>query len=247
MYDFKDCKTMFHQIIHEYNQILKMLKDSIIQLIPFIDLMYKIIIIILNCIATWYYLSHKLYFKNILTQLIIIVILICLFLNTALFFNFNDVGILSYTMVFSFNLFLFIILFTWVREKYYKTISFKKANYLFGIILIFSIVKLFFIINYLPRWDGSVYYHGILNGIKNFDFSLIPYLYHFRLLVHSCYAYFSYLSIGQFLDLGNVYLLNIQHHILAIVAIYCFYKIISKFFPNTSIVELSIITLIFSF
>lgn len=216
------------------------------QLIPIIDGVYKVVIIFFNCLASWHYLTHINKFKNILTQLLIIVTLVCLFLNSALFFNFNDVGKLSYAMVFSCDLLLFVLLFIWLKDKYYKSLSFNNAQYIIVIILIYSIIKLFFIINYIPRWDGYVYYHGLLNGVKNYDFSLKSYLMGFRYSLYSCYAYYSFLSIGQFIDFGNVYLLNIQHHILSLVTIFCFYKIFIKLFPNISLFELSIITLIFS-
>ena len=221
-------------------------KESILQLMPYIDIAYKSILILINIIFVWFSLSKRSNIRSLLNQILLILFLVSLFLNIALIFNFNSVDILSYGMVISFNISLFTLLYMWIKEKHYKRYSLKNTFPFLIILVIYTLIELFFVFNSYPRWDGNVYYYKILTAVKNFDFSLTSYFYYFK-VGHTYYAYFSFLSIGQFINYGNLYLLNIQNYILSVVSIYSFYKVIQYYFLNIRYLELLLVTLLFAF
>lgn len=212
-----------------------------------VDIAFQITLIFINCILAWYFLFNKsIRIKKIITQSLVIVLFICLFVNTALFFNYHHPGVLAYAVVFSFDVLLVVLFIKWLKTYRFRPINIKDSKYVLIVLLLYTVIKTFFIINYVPIWDGYIYFNVVLDSVKTFDFTLTSYLISFRTIDHPCYAYMNFLSIGQFLDYGNIYLLNIQSHILSMTSVYCFYKIFQKLFPQTNPIELSIITLIYA-
>jgi len=102
------------------------------------------------------------------------------------------------------------------------------------ILLILSIyiaVKIYYL-DVMLRWDGAYYFCQLLDGIKNFKFDLTSFLNSFNINGHPSMGYLFFMSFGQFIDFGNHQLLNAQNLILSALAVFSFYKILLKLYPD---------------
>ena len=124
----------------------------------------------------------------------------------------------------------------------------EPGNLLLPVVVIIYIgVKLFYL-DATPRWDGAWYFSLLINAVQEFDFSPGGFLNHFNWLGHPSMGYALVMSLGQFIDPGNHYLLNGQNLILSVLAIVLFYKIVAFLFSNGSNqVEMVLLTTLFAF
>ena len=107
----------------------------------------------------------------------------------------------------------------------------NNKNLLVLIVLIPFLLIRFKYLNFVPFWDGSLYFEGLLKAIKlnkSSGFSLE----NFNLYNHLSMFYLFYLSLGQLLDYGNHIILNLQITIISIISLYYFYEILNFYFPK---------------
>lgn len=113
---------------------------------------------------------------------------------------------------------------------------------IFYILISYFLIRLNYI-DFVPIWDGYIYYDGLLKAVQS-PFSLL----NFNIVGHTSAVYMLFLSLSQYLDLGNYYLLNLENILLALVAIYFFYKIICYFsLKENQYIEVLLVTIIFAF
>lgn len=108
----------------------------------------------------------------------------------------------------------------------------KKTLIIFLILLPFILIRLKYL-DFVPFWDGAVYFKGLLDAMRanNLDgFNLLNY----NFAHHPSMFYLLYLSIGQKLSFGNHIVLNIQITLISLISIYFFYQILNFFFKNNT-------------
>ncbi|AGL03937.1 hypothetical protein Desgi_4716 [Desulfoscipio gibsoniae DSM 7213] len=113
------------------------------------------------------------------------------------------------------------------------------------IIAIYAVIKLCFLYCIL-RWDGAFYFSQLLKCVQYFDFSWSSFINNFNWFGHPSMGYAILMSLGQFIDWGNHYILNLENLILALLAIGSFYKILIFFYKDNRI-ENTILTALFAF
>lgn len=95
------------------------------------------------------------------------------------------------------------------------------------LIIIYFIVKLFFV-NYIPIWDGYLYFDQLMKVVNEpLKFS------NYIAFGHPSVGYMLLMSLVQYIEKGNVYLLNIENTLLGILAIYSFYRIVCYFYNGS--------------
>jgi hypothetical protein len=114
------------------------------------------------------------------------------------------------------------------------------------ILLTYLSVKLFYI-NTMLRWDGAYFYCLLIQSINNFDFTLNNFFNYFNWNGHPSMGYALIMSLGQFIDLGNHTILNIQNLLLALLAIFSFYKILVYLYQDNNRTEILLMTSLFAF
>lgn len=95
---------------------------------------------------------------------------------------------------------------------------------LYGLPALVTTIALIPFLNFIPLWDGYIYYNA-LNSAVTGPFNLANFLF----AGHPSAAYGFILSVGQYLDHGNVVLLNITNYLLALTAVLSFVRIINHF------------------
>lgn len=138
-------------------------------------------------------------------------------------------------------------------DYYRYKLKIKPNIGLLAIFLLYFLSHIQFL-NYSQYWDSDWYWQLLLtsvNSVVNFDGGSIldflkMYIFNFNFLGHPSIFYFSYLSLGQYLDYGNVFIMNLQNVILAMVGIYGFYCICVSLFSNNKYENL-LLTLFFAF
>lgn len=114
------------------------------------------------------------------------------------------------------------------------------------ILFIYIVVKIFYIDSML-RWDGAWYFCRLLESVESFDFTFGNFIKYFNWYGHPSMGYAFIMSINQFLDFGNHYLLNIQNLVLAVLAIFSFHKIVLYIYKEINQVEALLLTSLFAF
>ncbi len=128
----------------------------------------------------------------------------------------------------------------------------KNGNkYIIFLLLVYVLSRLLFL-SYRPHWDSAWYWQlllGAVSGIKNvqslgelFDKFIVS----FNFLGHPSMAYATIVSLGQFINYNNVYLLNITNLLLSVLGIWGFYRILYFVYPKKRIENL-IMTWLFAF
>jgi len=139
-------------------------------------------------------------------------------------------------------------------KKFFNFLHFKfKLNK--GLLLISILYLVFHVkfLNYSQYWDSEWYWQLLISAVSN----VINYngnisglietlLVNFNFLGHPSMGYVFLLSISQFLDLGNVVLLNLTNTLLGLTAVIGFYYFVKLLFPK-NIVNNLIIVGIFAF
>lgn len=129
-----------------------------------------------------------------------------------------------------------------------ETIKLFTANkYFYILILLYVIMRLGFL-NAIPKYDGLIYSSDLLYVVSKFNFTLTTLLNDFAAFNHTSNGYFMIMAIGQFLNFGNLYLINIEDMLLNILGIFAFYKIAKYYFSEATYnTEVLIATFIFAF
>jgi len=201
------------------------------------------------------------YYKRyipVIKELWFVHVIFALFFDFALISKYTIKNISSSTifLILVINICLFVYSFILLRthlktqEINKKTIFNGKFRYniiVFIIIFIYLLLRIKFI-DTIPSFDAGFYIEALLDGIYNFDFSIRSFINGFALCGHNTSGYAALMAISQFLDPGNIYLLNIENTLINIIAIYSFSKIICYFFDYKKYYyEICLICCIFAF
>ncbi len=107
----------------------------------------------------------------------------------------------------------------------------------------FSLVFLSFS-NFTPLWDGWVYSEGCILHASRQPFSVS----NFNCFGHPTFAYAFSVALLQYLDRGNVALINLANWLLGVLGIFSFYRVSQKLFKGwCRIHERVLLTAIFAF
>lgn len=110
------------------------------------------------------------------------------------------------------------------------------------IISAFLLLRLLYL-DFVYIWDGGYIYYDILSTVRH-SFNI----FNFNMVGHPSFIYILFLSLSQYLDPGNNYLLNLQLLFLDILAVFAFYKILLALFPDKKFrLEIYLVTLILAF
>lgn len=100
-------------------------------------------------------------------------------------------------------------------------------------------------LNYSQYWDAANYFAGVVSVSKSIlDFG--HFLENFNFQGHPSMGYVALMALSQNVQNNNVYLLNLENLILAVMSIWAFYYIFLYFFNNRKI-EALFLTAIFAF
>ena len=118
--------------------------------------------------------------------------------------------------------FLLSIAFIWLflnKEKF-----FELDIYSFIICICFFGVRIP-LFSHIQRWDGNVYYGQIVKAINELEFSFAHIWDTFRLSGHTSILYTVFMSLVEFLTLGDPIGINAVTAIMTSAAMVCLYKI----------------------
>jgi len=137
-----------------------------------------------------------------------------------------------------------------IKKTFRKFYSSNKAIVLLAVL--YSITHLQYL-SFAQYWDSNWYWVLLRSGVGNLKEVALrsgdivrTFIESFNFLGHPSMGYVGLMSISQFIDYGNVALLNIENVILAVLAIYAFYRIAQYFFPERGTDNI-LITAIFAF
>lgn len=179
-------------------------------------------------------------------QLLIINLLLLLFWNSAVTSTYTTKE--HYVVIFVVTFFMNAAFF-YCLEKIDLVCMVKEIiNYLNknkGLVIIFVIMAICSATAY-KSWlniDGYIYYSG-LRRIKSWDFVSFNSL---MIGGHHSQAYAALLLIGEYLFPNNIIGVRIVLFVMAIVAVYCFYEIVSSILVINNIIEKSLLTGLYAF
>lgn len=176
--------------------------------------------------------------------------------NYLSFFSPKDFFGIYLALVLPFVILLPIFICLPLIEKYYLKKTLKKTlldnKAIIFLVIIYLITHLQFL-TYSQYWDSYWYWKLLLWGLDGFQGAALglgdlarSFIENFNFLGHPSVGYAGIMSISQFIDDGNVVLLNIENVILAIFAICAFYRIVRYYFPKRGVDNI-LITAIFAF
>jgi len=128
-------------------------------------------------------------------------------------------------------------------KLYFKNTITK--NYSILLLIFLYILSHIQFLSYSQYWDAEFYYNVIVSVSKHIGDS-VHFFQNFNILGHPSMGYTTLLAISQNIQNDNVYLLNIENLILAVLAIFAFYKIFLFFFKDRKL-EAILTTAIFAF
>lgn len=116
-----------------------------------------------------------------------------------------------------------------------------------GILLLLIVYVLSHIqfLSYSQYWDADVVY-GVVRSSTGKFFDFVHFIDNFNVTGHPSVAYTSLMSISQDISYNSHYLLNIENLVLAVLAIWAFYKIFLYLFGNRKL-EATLVTSVFAF
>jgi len=171
--------------------------------------------------------------------------------NYVVFFKYEDLVGIFLAFITPFILGIPILLTTPITKKRISTI-FSKHKYFILLICAYILTHIPFL-SYTQNWDSYWYWKLLIWGIRDFRSAtttvsdIIPaFINNFNFLGHPSMGYAGLTSISQIIDYDNVTLLNIENVILAVLAIWGFYRIVYYFFPNNKFGNI-LVTGIFGF
>lgn len=184
---------------------------------------------------------------GLLAELFPIELLFVLFWNLALLSKYTDksnlISVVAGTILLN-GLFFFTIARLFLsRNHCFDIKNWLKDNYPFFIICSIFILCYLTVIDAWLNLDGYIYYHCI-RQMKNWRFASFSQL---MLAGHSSQGYSIFLLIGEFLFPDNVYGVRIVHCMMALITVFCFYKITEAILPKADRLEKLLFTALFAF
>lgn len=128
-------------------------------------------------------------------------------------------------------------------ELYLKNVLIQNCG-IFLLIFFYALSHIQFL-TYSQYWDAKLYYSAIVNASTKLP-DLSHFLQNINIWGHASMGYVTLMGISQLIQNNNVYLLNTENLILAMCAIWAFYKIFLFFFNNRKL-EAILTTAIFAF
>lgn len=108
------------------------------------------------------------------------------------------------------------------------------------VLVVFSVIQLKYI-NFVPIWDGRWYMDLLYQAMaKPFNIS------NYALSGHPAVLYALLLSLTQWIDFGNVYLIHILQILIGLIGIFSFHKILQYIFKKPYSAEIFLLSLIFA-
>lgn len=132
-----------------------------------------------------------------------------------------------------------------IINQYINIIYFAKQNPVIIILFIYFFIRLFYL-DVMLRWDGAYYFCLLIKSVEKFDFTINNFFKNFNWNGHPSMGYALIISLGQFVDLGNHCLLNIQNLILSLLTIFAFYKILDRLYGSNK-KEILLLTALLAF
>ncbi len=121
-----------------------------------------------------------------------------------------------------------------------------QKQYKIEILLLIAGIARFLMVGEIPRWDSAIYYDGLRFACKNFVLWGDYIMKIFSLASHRSLFYALILGIGEFLLPGKAIGPQIINVIMELLAIWCFYRILHKLFPEVKETILVLETALFS-
>ena len=111
----------------------------------------------------------------------------------------------------------------------------------------------------VPRWSTGIYYAELARAVSTLDFAAHGFDTTYRLGAHPSHAYAMYLAVGQILTAGwsraglpttpalKYATANFQDLLLAAAAVWCFWLLVVRLFPELPRAHAALLTLCFAF
>lgn len=127
-----------------------------------------------------------------------------------------------------------------------KRPSIKKLN--LPLVLMLSGVLLLRIpmMNTIQKWDAGEYFYSLINACGKYEFSLGSFMDNFRLCTHSNLGYSFLMAIGTFFDMESSVGALTVNLILTLLAMYCLYELLQKYWLNCSKAVAAALTFVIS-
>ncbi len=174
------------------------------------------------------------------------------FINLFSFIDFIKTCFI-FSVTFAITIFIVDTRFGSLLDRHKYKLGIKPNIGLLAILLLYFLSHIQFL-SYSQYWDSDWYWQLLLTSVSsviNFDGNsfvdfIKMYIFNFNFLGHPSMLYFSYLSLGQYFDYGNVFIMNLQNVILSMIGIYAFYCVCSNLFSNNKYENL-LLTVLFAF
>jgi hypothetical protein len=105
------------------------------------------------------------------------------------------------------------------------------------LLVIYLVIRCFYL-DTVPRWDAASYWGALMQAVHSTktvthvsDFPAMV-LKEWNAFGHPSMGYYSLLIAGQLIDFPNQYIINFTNILLAMLSIFCVYKILLWFLPN---------------
>lgn len=127
-----------------------------------------------------------------------------------------------------------------------KRQSIKGVN--LPLVLMLSGVSLLRIpmMNTIQKWDAGEYFYSLINACGNYEFSLSSFMDNFRLCTHSNLGYSFLMAIGTFFDTESSIGTLTVNLVLTLLAMYCLYELLQKYWLNCSKAVAAVLTFVIS-
>lgn len=130
-----------------------------------------------------------------------------------------------------------------VKENFKTKI---RKHYKIGLLLLIAGIARLLMVGEIPRWDSAIYYDDLRFACKNFVLWGDYIMKIFSLASHRSLFYALILSIGEFLLPGKGIGPQLVNILMEMLAIWCFYRILRKLFPEVKENILVLETALFS-
>ncbi|HJC25626.1 MAG TPA: hypothetical protein H9761_18345 [Candidatus Eisenbergiella merdavium] len=196
--------------------------------------------------------------RHRMSQTLIILDIIAVFLLSALFNGGSDKALLSNKLicggyvfcVYLMNLFYGYFYFLYngkakrrIKEKIVNI--WKERKYLMALLLISFLLRVW-MIGTIQRWDAGEYYYRLGTACKNFTFTWDSFWESFRLANHTSLGFSLVMAIGEFLNPRGVTGVQIINLILTLAAICCMYGLFKNYWLKLTDLKAAYFTLLVS-
>lgn len=122
----------------------------------------------------------------------------------------------------------------------------KKANISLGVLLLGVLLLRIPMMDTIQKWDAGEYFYSLVNACRKYEFSLGSFMDNFRLCTHSNLGYSFIMAIGAFFDTENSVGTLTVNLILTLLAAYCLYELLQKYWLNCSKTVAAALTFVIS-